>query len=67
MKWVGHVARRVRRDVYRILVGKPERKRLLGRSRHRWEVNNEMDHQEMGCGVMEWIELNRTGTGAGHL
>ena len=67
MRWVGHVARRVRRDVYRVFLGKLERKRLLGRSRHRREVNNEMDHQEVGCGGMEWIDLNRTGTVAGHL
>jgi len=46
------------RDVYRVLVGKPEGKRPLGRSRCRWEVNIKMDHlQEVGCGVMDWIEL----------
>jgi hypothetical protein len=45
-----------RRDVYRVLVGKPEGKRTLGRPRHRWEGNN-MNIQEVGCGGMDWIEL----------
>jgi len=43
--------------VYRVLVGKPERKRQLGRPRRRWEDNIEMDLQEVGCGVTDWIEL----------
>jgi hypothetical protein len=42
---------------YRVLVGKPEGKRPLGRPRHRWEDNNKMDLQEVGCGGMDWIEL----------
>ena len=46
-----------RRDVYRVLVGKPEGKRPLGRPRRRWEDNIKMDVQEVGCGVMDWIEL----------
>ena len=45
------------RGVYRVLVGKPERKRQLGRPKHRWEDNIEMDLQEVGCGGMGWIEL----------
>jgi hypothetical protein len=45
------------RDVYRVLVGKPEGKRPLGRPRRRWEDHNKMDLQEVGCGVMDWIEL----------
>ena len=45
------------RGVYRLLVGKPEGKRPLGRDRHRWEDNIKMDLQEVGCGSMEWIEL----------
>jgi hypothetical protein len=45
------------RGMYRVLVGKPERKRPLGRSRCRWEENIKMDLQEMGCGSMDWIEL----------
>jgi len=43
--------------VYRILVGKPEVKRPLGRPRRRWENNIKMDLQEVGCGSMDWIEL----------
>jgi len=46
-----------RRDVYRVLVGKPERKRPLGRPRRRWEDNIKMALQEVGCGGMDWIEL----------
>jgi len=46
-----------RRGVYRVLVGKPEGKRPLGRPRHRWEDNIKMNLQEVGCGGMEWIEL----------
>ena len=38
-------------------MGKPEGKRPLGRPRHRWEDNIKMDLQEVGCGVMDWIEL----------
>ena len=45
------------RGVYRILVGKPEGKRPLGRPRRRWEDNTKMDLQEAGCEGMEWIEL----------
>ena len=46
-----------RRDVYWVLVGKPEGKRPLGRPRHRWEDNIKMDLQEVGCGGINWIEL----------
>jgi hypothetical protein len=46
-----------RRGVFRVLVGKPEGKRHLGRPRHRWEDNIEMDLQEVGCWGMDWIEL----------
>jgi hypothetical protein len=45
------------RGVYRVLVGKPEGKRPLERSRHRWEDNIKADLQEVGCGSMDWIEL----------
>ena len=45
------------RCVYRVLVGKPEEKKSLGRPRRRWEDNIKMDLQEIGCGVMDWIEL----------
>jgi hypothetical protein len=43
------------RGVYRVLVGKPEGKRPLGRPRHRWENNIRMDLQEVGCWGMDWI------------
>jgi len=46
-----------RRDVYRVLVGKPEGKRPLGRLRRRWEDNIKMELQEVGCRGMDWIEL----------
>jgi hypothetical protein len=45
------------RGVYRVLVGKPEGKRPLGRPRYRWEDNIKMDLQEVGCGSIGWIEL----------
>jgi len=44
------------RGVCRVLVGKPEGKRLLGRPRRRWE-DIKMDLQEVGCGSIDWIEL----------
>jgi hypothetical protein len=43
--------------MYKVLVGKPEGKRPLGRPRHRWEDNIKMDLREVGCGGMNWIEL----------
>jgi len=56
MGW--HVARTgERRGVYRVLVGKHEGKRPLGRPRRRWEDNIKMDLQEVGCVGMDWIEL----------
>ena len=45
------------RGKHRVLVGKPEGKRPLGRPRRRWEDNIKMDMQEVGCGGMDWIEL----------
>jgi hypothetical protein len=45
------------RGVYRVLVGKTEGKRPLGRPRHRWVDNIRMDHQEVGCGYVDWIGL----------
>ena len=50
--WAGHVARMGRRGVHRVLVGKPEGKRPLGRPRRKWEDNIKMDLQEVGgsCG-----------------
>jgi hypothetical protein len=50
IRWAGHAASmRERRGLYRVLVGKPERKRPLGKSRRRWEDNIKMDLQEGGC------------------
>jgi len=46
-----------REGIYGVLVGKPEGKRPLGRPRRRWEDNNKMDLQKVGCGDMDWIEL----------
>jgi hypothetical protein len=43
--------------VYRVLMGKPEGKRPLGRPRRRWVDNIRMDLQEVGCGNMDWIGL----------
>jgi len=58
MRWAGHVARMGdERGVYRVFVGKPEGKRLLGRPRRRWMDNIRMDLQEVGCGGMDWIGL----------
>jgi hypothetical protein len=45
--------------VYRVLVEKPEGKRLLGRPRSRWEDNIKMDPQEVECGNMDWSELDQ--------
>ena len=58
MRWVGHVARMGEsRGVYRVLVGKPEGKRPLGRPRRRWEDNIKMYLQKVRCGGMDWNEL----------
>ena len=58
MRWVGHVARVGKdRGVHRVLVGKSEGKRPLGRPRHRWEDNIKMDLQEVGVGRRDWMEL----------
>ena len=46
-----------KRGAYRVLVGKPDGKRPLGRARRRWEDNIKMDLQEVGCGGMDWIKL----------
>ena len=58
MRWAGHVARMgEERGEYRVLVGKPEGKRPLGRPRRRWVDNIRMDLQEVGCGYVDWIGL----------
>jgi len=58
MRWAGHVAR-MGEDiaVHRVLVGKPEGKRPLGRPRRGWEDNIKMDRQEIGGGHGDWMEL----------
>jgi hypothetical protein len=57
MRWAGHVARMGEgRGVHRVLVGKPEGKRQLGRPRRRWEDNIKMDLQEVGGGCGDWME-----------
>ena len=58
MRWAGHVTRMgEERGVYRVLLGKPEGRRPLGRPRRRWVDNIRMDIQEVGCGYMDWIGL----------
>ena len=58
MRWAGHVTcMGEERGVYRVLVGKPEGKKPLGRPWHRWVDNIRMDLQEVGCGYMDWIGL----------
>jgi len=58
MRWAGHMARMGKgRGVYRVLVGKPEGRRPLGRPRRRWVDNVRTDLQEVGCGYMDWIGL----------
>jgi hypothetical protein len=45
------------KGVYRVVMGKHERKRPLGRPRRRWEDDTKIDFQEVGCGGTDWIEL----------
>jgi hypothetical protein len=60
MRWVGHVAHMGEgRGVYRVLVGRPQGKRPLGRPRCRWEDNIKMDLRERD----QWDELDSTGSG----
>jgi hypothetical protein len=65
MKWVGHVAcMGESRNVYRVLVGKPEGKRPHGRPRHRWEDGIKMDLREIGRGVFSgftWLRIRTAG------
>jgi hypothetical protein len=55
------------RDVYRVLVGIPEGKCLLGRPRRRWEDNIKMDLEEVGCGIWTGLRRFRIETVGGHL
>jgi hypothetical protein len=60
MRWVGHVAcMEEERKVYKVLVGKPEGKRPLGRPRNRWEDGIRMDLREIGLGGVDWIRLSQ--------
>jgi hypothetical protein len=60
MRWAGHVARMgEKRNVYRLLVGKPERKSPLGRPRRRWIDNIKTDLLEIGLNVVDWIGLTQ--------
>jgi hypothetical protein len=58
MRWVGHVAHvGEERKVYKVLVGKPEGRRPIGRPRRRWEDGVRMDLKEIGLGGVDWIRL----------
>jgi hypothetical protein len=58
MRWAGYVARMGQeRKVYKVLVGKLEGRRSLGRPRRRWEGGIRMDLREVGWGGVEWIQL----------
>jgi hypothetical protein len=58
MRWAGHVARMGEgRGVYRVLVGRPERKRPLGIPRRRWKDNIKLDLREIGINGVNWIQL----------
>jgi hypothetical protein len=60
IRWAGHVARMgEERKVYKVLVGKPEGKRPLGRPRRRWEDGIRMDLREIGLGGVDWIRLSQ--------
>jgi len=68
MRWAGHVARMGESiGVYRVLLGKTEGKRALGRPRLRWKDIIKMDLEAVGFGDMDWIELAEIGTDRGHL
>jgi hypothetical protein len=60
MRWAGHVACMGEgRCVYRVLIGRPEGKRPLGRPRHRWNDDIKMDLREIGINVVNWIQLTQ--------
>jgi hypothetical protein len=62
MRWERHiVCMGEKRSMYRVLVGKPEGKRPLGRPRCRWEDNIKVDLQEVGCEGVDWIQLAQGG------
>jgi hypothetical protein len=58
MRWAGHIARMgEKRNISRMLVGKPEEKRPLGMPRRRWVDNIKIDLREIGWDGMDWIDL----------
>jgi hypothetical protein len=57
LRWAGHVARLEKRNMYRLLVGKPEGKRPLGRPRCRWVDNIMMDLGDVGWDDVDWLGL----------
>ena len=62
MRWAGHVTcMEEGRGVYKVYVGRPEGKRQLGRPRRRWVDNIKMDHQKVGRGCGDWMELAEDG------
>ncbi|KAJ4428332.1 hypothetical protein ANN_24351 [Periplaneta americana] len=66
LRWEGHVARMGEsRNAYRVLVGRPEGKRPLGRPRRRWEDNIKMDVREVGYDDRDWINLAQDRTNVG--
>jgi hypothetical protein len=68
MRWAGHVARMGEgRKAYRVLVGKPEGKRPLGRPSRRWEDGTKMDLREIGWGVWSKFTCFKAGTSGGLL
>jgi hypothetical protein len=56
-----------RRDIYKVLLGKPEGKRLLGKPWRRWDINIKFDLQVVGCGGMDWLELDQNRESCGYL
>jgi hypothetical protein len=68
MRWAGHVARMGELiNAYRIMVGKPEGKRPLGKPKHRWVENIKIVLREIRCDGMDWIYWFRIGTSGGLL
>jgi len=68
MRWAGHVARMgEEKRVYRVLVGKPQGRRSLGRPRRRWVDNIRMALQEVGLGIWTGLSWPRIKTGGGRL
>jgi hypothetical protein len=60
LRWAGHMAHMGEESkVYRVLMGKPEGKRSLGRPRRRWEDGIRMNVREIGLGSVDWIQLDQ--------